>query len=236
MNIFIVLILSFFVLSCPPGNCKASNYALRVVRDSEANAKGRITEIILQEAKKGTFGIYGKEIVTNIEEWINVGFYGNSWLEIKRLVENSNWTELQDAFYKDIHFEINGVKGKIGVGPNRLNKFTIRHVARDIAEFLTDIYSEDVLNDRVYAIFYDKKSDSFKQFSQEISHVFSVYGIKSIVLASENHKANFDSNALDDISILGGSIITGLTNGSEILGTENGYYAEVLLWQVDIVN
>ena len=62
--------------------------------------------------------------------WLNSNIDEDSKAEIRRMMESENPDELTDAFYKDLEFGTGGLRGIMGVGSNRVNKYTIGMATR----------------------------------------------------------------------------------------------------------
>ena len=70
-----------------------------------------------------------------IDKWLNGSFDTQTIEEIKRL-QNENPAELEDSFYKDLEFGTGGLRGLMGVGTNRINKYTIGMATQGYANYL----------------------------------------------------------------------------------------------------
>src|SRR5258706_16141500 len=74
-------------------------------------------------------------IQTKINSWLNGGFDQATKDEINRLMkENPN--ELADAFYRNLEFGTGGLRGIMGVGTNRMNKYTVGMATQGYANYL----------------------------------------------------------------------------------------------------
>lgn len=62
--------------------------------------------------------------------WLGEGFDDETKKEVQALIDN-NPAELDDAFYKNLEFGTGGMRGIMGVGTNRLNKYTLGRQHRD---------------------------------------------------------------------------------------------------------
>ncbi|MEO0873857.1 MAG: phospho-sugar mutase, partial [Bacteroidota bacterium] len=61
----------------------------------------------------------------NIDQWLNGNYDEESKQHIRDLLAAEKYTELTDAFYKDLEFGTGGIRGIMGVGSNRINKYTL---------------------------------------------------------------------------------------------------------------
>lgn len=104
------------------------------------------------------------------------------WLENKELdidlrkeLENIDENEIMDRFYQDLSFGTAGLRGKMGAGTNRMNKYVIRRATRAFGEVILE-EGEDFAKKGV-AIAYDCRINS-KEFAMETALVFASLGIK----------------------------------------------------------
>lgn len=117
-----------------------------------------------------------QEALTHIEKWLNHYPYFSK--EIITLIEKNDWEELEDAFYKHIEIGTGGIRGTIGVGPNRINMRTIGEAAQGLCEFIKDFGKEAMEKGVVVAYEARKHSKDFALLSCE---VFAANGIKSFL-------------------------------------------------------
>ncbi|PLX13270.1 MAG: phosphoglucomutase [Marinilabiliales bacterium] len=161
---------------------------------------------------------------TKIDE--NVMNKANIWLEgnydeetkktIKDLIEN-NPDEIIESFYRDLEFGTGGLRGIMGVGSNRMNKYTVGSATQGFSNYLRKNFPD--LNQIKVAIAFDSRNNS-KYFAQITADVFSANGIK--VFLFENLKPTPElSFAIRHFGCQGGIVITASHNPKEY----NGYKA-----------
>src|SRR5699024_4340833 len=97
----------------------------------------------------------------------------------EKLIKN-NQEELKDSFYKDLAFGTGGMRGIMGVGTNRINKYTLGKNTQGISNYLKEQFPEEQPK---VAIAYDCRHNS-KELAQIVANVFSANGIK-VYLFSE---------------------------------------------------
>jgi phosphoglucomutase len=104
------------------------------------------------------------------------------WLNENALSENEKQTllsmdekEKEESFYQELSFGTGGIRGILGLGPNRINKYTIQRVTLGFANYLK---SEHKLNG--VAISYDNRYGSY-EFAYEAAKVLAFNGIKSYI-------------------------------------------------------
>ena len=119
-----------------------------------------------------------KNIISeNIKQWSKPPFCESTQKELLILKEDK--AELYDSFYKNLEFGTGGMRGIMGVGTNRINKYTIGKNTQGISNYIKKKYPE---NQKV-AIAYDcrKNSDSL---AKVVADVFSANKIKVYLFSS----------------------------------------------------
>ncbi|MDI3534940.1 MAG: phosphoglucomutase [Thermosediminibacterales bacterium] len=84
--------------------------------------------------------------------------------------------EIEDRFYKDLEFGTGGMRGVIGAGTNRINKYTVRKATQGLANFILDKSNNG--QDRGAVIAYDSRHKS-DEFALETALVLNGNGIKA---------------------------------------------------------
>lgn len=119
-----------------------------------------------------------EEYLVKYEKWLNDScFDENTKKELENIKGNDK--EIEDRFYKDLEFGTAGLRGVIGVGTNRMNKYTVGKATQGLANF---ILKEGTKNKGV-AIAYDSRHMS-KEFSEETALCLNANGIKTYVFES----------------------------------------------------
>jgi phosphoglucomutase len=90
-----------------------------------------------------------------------------------------NHTEIEDRFYRDLEFGTGGLRGLIGAGTNRMNRYVVRKASQGLANFLR----KQKFSQLSIAIAYDSRHKS-REFAEESARVFTQNGIKTICLTS----------------------------------------------------
>ena len=119
-----------------------------------------------------------KFILKNIEKWSSPPFSDEIIAEIDKLKKNKN--ELFDSFYKNLEFGTGGMRGLMGVGTNRLNKYTIGKNAQGICNYINENFNK--ISNKV-VIAYDCRNNS-KFFASIVANVFSANNIKAYIFPS----------------------------------------------------
>src|SRR3972149_10364108 len=93
---------------------------------------------LLEKAKNNL----SKESYENLRLWLTTQEFRQYQDELKELIEKGDWGDLEDAFYTHIRSGTGGIRGKIGVGPNRINFRTIGEAAQGLAQFIEEFGEE----------------------------------------------------------------------------------------------
>jgi phosphomannomutase len=112
------------------------------------------------------------EILANANKWLTTFFDKDTQQNIKELI-TSNPAELEDSFYKNLEFGTGGMRGVMGVGTNRINKYTLGKNTQGISNYLHSSFPDDIVK---IAIAYDCRHNS-KEFAQIVANVFSANNI-----------------------------------------------------------
>ncbi|WP_316808717.1 phospho-sugar mutase [Pedobacter agri] len=108
-----------------------------------------------------------------INQWLNGNYDEKTKSEIQSLVDNNSTTELTDAFYKSLEFGTGGLRGIMGAGSNRINKYTIGTATQGLANYLNNKYPGEKIS---VAIAHDSRNNS-DYFAKITADVFSANGI-----------------------------------------------------------
>ncbi|MEN8804654.1 MAG: phospho-sugar mutase [Wenyingzhuangia sp.] len=113
------------------------------------------------------------EIIKKAEEWLTPIFDLETQKEIQNLI-NNHPDELTDRFHKNMEFGTGGMRGVMGAGINRINKYTLGKATQGLSNFLKNHHS----NKKISAVIaYDCRHNS-KEFGKVVADVFTANGIK----------------------------------------------------------
>ena len=163
-------------------------------------------------------------IQTKIETWLTGNFDPATKTEIILLQKDSP-TELADAFYKNLEFGTGGLRGLMGVGTNRMNKYTVGMATQGYANYLKICFaSTDEALARVggqvsVAIAHDSRNNS-RFFAETVANVFAANGIKVYLFEALRPTPEL-SFAIRELKCQGGVVCTASHNPKEY----NGYKA-----------
>lgn len=141
-----------------------------------------------------------------------------SWCDedTRRELENiTDEKELEDRFYKDLEFGTAGLRGVMGAGSNRMNRYTVARATKGFSNYLKSLYPEDL--SRGVVIAHDSRNHS-REFAEEAARVLAAAGIP-VRLFRELEPIPVLSFAVKHYHALGGIVITASHNPPEY----NGY-------------
>jgi phosphoglucomutase len=112
------------------------------------------------------------------EFWKNDDFFDASTRkELAALNIETDSKEIEDRFYRDLEFGTGGLRGVMGAGTNRMNKYTVGKATTGLGNYLLDTYGVEVCAKRGVVIGYDTRNNS-EYFSKTAANVLSGMGIK----------------------------------------------------------
>lgn len=144
------------------------------------------------------------------------------WLSFKGLdtelmaeLKSMNSDDKEDAFYKTLEFGTGGMRGIIGAGINRMNKYTIRKANYGFGKYLFNKYGKDV--SRGVVIAHDNRNKSV-EFAKESASVLASFGIKTYLFDDLRPTPEL-SFAVRELNAIGGIVVTASHNPPKY----NGY-------------
>ena len=153
------------------------------------------------------------EILAKAKTWLTDIFDVDTHKEINHLIENDP-AELEESFYKNAAFGTGGMRGIMGVGTNRINKYTLGKNTQGLSNLLKTEFKGEKLK---VAIAYDCRNNS-KELAQMVAEVFSANEIE-VYLFSELRPTPELSFAVKYLDCHAGIVLTASHNPPEY----NGY-------------
>lgn len=114
-----------------------------------------------------------KNAIERAEAWLKAPYDAATRAETQKLITEGG-DALMDAFYQDLDFGTGGLRGIMGVGTNRVNKYTLGAATQGLANYLNAQFPNEQIK---VAIAYDSRHNS-KSFSRHVAEVLSANGIK----------------------------------------------------------
>ena len=153
------------------------------------------------------------EILEKVNEWLSPLFDDNTHNEIK-LMMTSSVSDLEDSFYKNLEFGTGGMRGIMGAGTNRINKYTLGKNTQGISDYLKKTFPNELLK---VAIAYDCRHNS-AALAKVVADVFSANGIQ-VYLFSDMRTTPELSFTVKHLNCHAGIVLTASHNPPEY----NGY-------------
>lgn len=152
-------------------------------------------------------------ILEKVTQWLSPVFDSETTEKVKDLMTSSP-AELEDAFYKNLEFGTGGMRGIMGVGTNRINKYTLGKNTQGLSQYLKQSFPNQEIK---VAIAYDCRHNS-DTLAKVVADVFSANGIK-VFLFSELRPTPELSFAVKYLNCQAGIVLTASHNPPEY----NGY-------------
>jgi phosphoglucomutase len=134
--------------------------------------------------------------------------------EIRNLIQNNDVTELRDRFYKDIEFGTGGIRGIMGQGFNRLNKYIVWRIAQGLANYILNY--DEFAKEKGIAIAYDSRNNS-QFFAKEAALVLCANNIPVFLFPTLQTTPAL-SYAIRKLKCTGGLCITASHNPAQYNG------------------
>lgn len=154
-----------------------------------------------------------KNIVEKVNEWLTPTFDQKTQAEIKEMMTSSP-KNLEESFYKNLEFGTGGMRGIMGIGTNRINKYTLGKNTQGLSDYLKKSFPDEQLK---VAIAYDCRHNS-DTLAKVVADVFSANGIH-VYLFSEMRPTPELSFAVKHLNCHAGIVLTASHNPPEY----NGY-------------
>lgn len=154
-----------------------------------------------------------ENILSQVNEWLTPTFDKDTQQKIKEMMTSSP-KELEESFYKNLEFGTGGMRGVMGVGTNRINKYTLGKNTQGIANYMKQVFPNKELK---VAIAFDCRHNS-QSLAKVVADVFSANGIK-VYLFSDMRPTPELSFALKYLKCQAGIVLTASHNPPEY----NGY-------------
>ncbi|WP_323756893.1 phospho-sugar mutase [Roseivirga sp.] len=155
-------------------------------------------------------------MVTNIKDKVNIWLNSSIDEASKSAIRSLSEEDLNEAFYKDLEFGTGGLRGIMGVGSNRINKYTIGMTTQGLANYLIKAFPDETIK---VAIAHDSRNNS-RFFAETTAAVFSANGIHVYLFESLRPTPEL-SYAIRELGCKSGVVLTASHNPREY----NGYKA-----------
>lgn len=153
-----------------------------------------------------------QNIQEKVNQWLNSNIDEESKTAIKALSDG----DLVDSFYKDLEFGTGGLRGVMGVGSNRINKYTVGMATQGLANYILKSFPNEEVS---VAIAHDSRNNS-RFFAETTAAIFSANGIQ-VYLFEDLRPTPELSYAIRKLGCKSGVVLTASHNPKEY----NGYKA-----------
>ena len=120
-----------------------------------------------------------KELLTEVEKvanlWLTGNFDADTKAEVKAMMDNPDKTELIDAFYRTLEFGTGGLRGIMGAGTNRMNKYVVGMATQGFANYINKAFKGR--KGVSVVVGHDCRNNS-RLFAETVANIFSANGIK----------------------------------------------------------
>ncbi|MBX2888070.1 MAG: phospho-sugar mutase [Ferruginibacter sp.] len=155
-----------------------------------------------------------EKVLNRVKQWLEGPYDEETKATIKKWQADQP-DLLEDAFYKNLEFGTGGLRGLMGVGTNRMNRYTVGMATQGYANYLIQCFGESAS----VAIAHDVRHNS-RSFAEITAHVFAANGIKVYLFESKRPTPEL-SFAIRSLGCKGGVVCTASHNPKEY----NGYKA-----------
>ena len=154
-----------------------------------------------------------QNIQDKIDHWLEGSYDRQTKDEIRSMLDEKKFEELTDAFYKDLEFGTGGIRGIMGVGPNRVNKYTFGMATQGFSNFLKKEYPKEHIK---VAIAHDCRNNS-DTLAHTVANIFSANGIHVYLFDGLRPTPEL-SFAIRELGCKGGVMLTASHNPKEYNG------------------
>lgn len=159
-----------------------------------------------------------KECEQKAQQWLDSPVYDDETkAEVRALLENEDKTPLVDAFYQSLEFGTGGLRGIMGVGTNRMNKYIVGMATQGFANYILKAFPGQA--DLSVVVGHDCRNHG-REYAETVANIFSASGIKVYLFESLRPTPEI-SFAIRQLGAKAGVNVTASHNPKEY----NGYKA-----------
>lgn len=158
-----------------------------------------------------------KTVMTKAELWLGSEYDQETQAEVRTMMESDDKTPLIEAFYKDLEFGTGGLRGIMGAGTNRMNKYTVGAATQGLSNYIIKECGREA--DLKVVIGHDCRNNS-RKFAEIAAGIFAANGIK-VFLFEDLRPTPEISYAIRELGCQSGIMITASHNPK----IYNGYKA-----------
>ncbi|MEX2601889.1 MAG: phospho-sugar mutase [Balneolaceae bacterium] len=151
-----------------------------------------------------------------IEKWLKGNYDGETKSAIQAMIDEERFEELTDAFYRDLEFGTGGLRGIMGVGTNRMNRYTLGAATQGLSNYLKSVYP----NEKIRVVIAHDNRNRAEEFARITAEVFSANDIYVFLFDALRPTPEL-SFAIRELGCHSGVMLTASHNPKEY----NGYKA-----------
>ena len=155
-----------------------------------------------------------KSVTEKANQWLGEGYDDETRAEVKRMLESEDKNELIDSFYRDLEFGTGGLRGIMGAGSNRMNKYTVGAATQGLSNYLKVAFAD--LDQISVVVGHDVRNNS-RKFAEIVAGIFSANGIHVYLFESFRPTPEL-SFAIRELGCQSGVNITASHNPKEYNG------------------
>ena len=157
-----------------------------------------------------------KDCTAKAQAWLGAGFDEETKAEVKAMLDNEDKTPLIDAFYQNLEFGTGGLRGIMGAGTNRMNKYVVGMATQGFANYINKAFPDI---QPAVVVGHDCRNNG-RMFAETVANIFSANGIKVYLFESLRPTPEI-SFAIRQLGAQAGVNVTASHNPKEY----NGYKA-----------
>ena len=115
------------------------------------------------------------------KQWLSPAFDEETRKQVQEMLDNEDKTALVDAFYQNLEFGTGGLRGIMGAGTNRMNKYIVGMATQGFANYLLKAYPGK--KDLAVVVGHDCRNNG-RMFAETVADIFSANGIKAYLFES----------------------------------------------------
>jgi phosphoglucomutase len=160
-----------------------------------------------------SMGKLDKNVREKVNQWLEGNYDEETKAELQKMLDDGSTDELTDAFYKDLEFGTGGLRGIMGIGTNRVNKYTLGMATQGLSNYLKQVYSDEQIK---VVIAHDNRNNAEK-FASIVADVFSANRIHVYFFESLRPTPEL-SFAIRELGCHSGVMLTASHNPKEYSG------------------
>ena len=121
-----------------------------------------------------------KECTAKAQTWLGAGFDAETKAEVKAMLDADDKSALIDAFYQNLEFGTGGLRGIMGAGTNRMNKYVVGMATQGFANYINKAFPNI---QPAVVVGHDCRNNG-RMFAETVANIFSANGIKVYLFES----------------------------------------------------